>query len=165
MWSSVVNIADLKDWADILSKLAMPFLLAWVGLLLLRQAEERKAGISRSSDFKKRWADNFYDSSHEFMSSTERYMSALNQLQGMKDPNGTFGTKLQQELSELNVRLGELHLRIQRLAYFAPSKGPAAIQAATGFPLMGAVGYDGSHYYASWATTYLIRTPRSVVKD
>ena len=32
----------------------------------------------------------------------------------------------------------------------------AAMQAATGFPLMGAVGYDGSHYYASWATTYLI---------
>src|SRR5215475_4657608 len=32
----------------------------------------------------------------------------------------------------------------------------AAIQAAKGFPLMGAVGYDGSHYYASWATTYLI---------
>jgi len=36
----------------------------------------------------------------------------------------------------------------------------AAMQAATGFPLMGAVGYDGSHYYASWATTYLITTPR-----
>jgi hypothetical protein len=32
----------------------------------------------------------------------------------------------------------------------------AAMQATTGFPLMGAVGYDGSHYYASWATTYLI---------
>ncbi len=32
----------------------------------------------------------------------------------------------------------------------------AAMQAGTGFPLMGAVGYDGSHYYASWATTYLI---------
>jgi hypothetical protein len=126
-----MNISDLKDWADILSKVAIPFLLAWVGLLLVRQAEERKAGISRSSDFKKRWADNFYDSSHEFMSSTERYMSALNQLQGMKDPNGTFGTKLQEELSELNVRLGELHLRIQRLAYFAPRKGRAAIQAAT----------------------------------
>jgi hypothetical protein len=37
----------------------------------------------------------------------------------------------------------------------------AAIQAATGFPLMGAVGYDGSHYYASWATTYLITNPAS----
>jgi hypothetical protein len=35
----------------------------------------------------------------------------------------------------------------------------AAIQAGTGFPLMGAVGYDGSHYYASWATTYLITNP------
>jgi DUF2891 family protein len=35
----------------------------------------------------------------------------------------------------------------------------AAIQASTGFPLMGAVGYDGSHYYASWATTYLITAP------
>lgn len=39
----------------------------------------------------------------------------------------------------------------------------AAIQAATGFPLMGAVGYDGSHYYASWATTYLITNPSSSV--
>jgi hypothetical protein len=36
----------------------------------------------------------------------------------------------------------------------------AAMQAATGFPLMGAVGYDGSHYYASWATTYLITNAR-----
>jgi hypothetical protein len=35
----------------------------------------------------------------------------------------------------------------------------AAIQAANSFPLMGAVGYDGSHYYASWATTYLITNP------
>ncbi len=35
----------------------------------------------------------------------------------------------------------------------------AAMQAAAGFPLMGAVGYDGSHYYASWATTYLITNP------
>lgn len=38
----------------------------------------------------------------------------------------------------------------------------AAMQAATGFPLMGAVGYDGSHYYASWATTYLITNPRAL---
>jgi hypothetical protein len=32
----------------------------------------------------------------------------------------------------------------------------AAMQAVKGMPLMGAVGYDGSHYYASFATTYLI---------
>jgi hypothetical protein len=38
----------------------------------------------------------------------------------------------------------------------------AAMQAANGFPLMGAVGYDGSHYYASWATTYLITNPNAL---
>jgi hypothetical protein len=38
----------------------------------------------------------------------------------------------------------------------------AAIHAATGFPLMGVVGYDGSHYYASWATTYLITNPVTI---
>jgi hypothetical protein len=41
----------------------------------------------------------------------------------------------------------------------AKARRLAAMQAANGFPLMGAVGYDGSHYYASWATTYLITTP------
>jgi len=35
----------------------------------------------------------------------------------------------------------------------------AAIQAVKGFQVIGAVGYDGSHYYASWATTYLITNP------
>src|SRR4029450_4902972 len=43
--------------------------------------------------------------------------------------------------------------------------GRGAIQAAKGFPLMGAVGYDGSHYYASWATTYLITNPDSPNRD
>jgi hypothetical protein len=32
----------------------------------------------------------------------------------------------------------------------------AAIQAAKGFQVIGAVGYAGSHYYATFATTYLI---------
>lgn len=32
----------------------------------------------------------------------------------------------------------------------------ATIQAAKGLSEMGAVGYDGSHYYATWATTYLM---------
>jgi hypothetical protein len=41
----------------------------------------------------------------------------------------------------------------------------AAMQAATGFPLLGAVGYDGSHYYATWATTYLITTIQPSRRD
>ncbi len=34
----------------------------------------------------------------------------------------------------------------------------AAIQAAKGFQVIGAVGYDGSHYYATYATMYLLTT-------
>jgi hypothetical protein len=32
----------------------------------------------------------------------------------------------------------------------------AAIQAAKGFQVIGAVGYIGSHYFATFATMYLL---------
>jgi hypothetical protein len=35
----------------------------------------------------------------------------------------------------------------------------AVIQAAKGLPEIAAVGYDGSHYYATWVTTYLAAMP------
>lgn len=35
----------------------------------------------------------------------------------------------------------------------------AVIQAAFGLPQIGAVGYDGTHYYATWVTTYLLEMP------
>jgi hypothetical protein len=126
-----MTFPDIKDSVDIASKLVLPFVLAWVGLLLVRDIEVRKAGVGRSSEFKQKWADSFYDTSHEFMQSTERYMAVLKQLQGMANANSTFGTKLQEELNDLNVRLGELGLRIQRFAYYAPSKGHEAIRAST----------------------------------
>jgi len=88
---------QIKDWVELVSKLALPFVLAWVGLLLVRDIEVRKAGVGRASEFKQKWADSFFDTSHEFMKSTERYMSILNQLQGMSNPNSPFGTKLQEE--------------------------------------------------------------------
>jgi hypothetical protein len=122
-------MADIKDWADIVARLAIPFVLAWVGLLLVRDIEARKAGVGRSSSFKQKWADSFFETSQEFMKSTERYMSILNHLHGMANPNSAFGTKLQEELNELNLRLGELDLRIGRLAYYAPGKGPQAVKA------------------------------------
>ena len=40
----------------------------------------------------------------------------------------------------------------------------AAMQADKGYGLMGAVGYAGSHYYASWAVTYLITVPREAAQ-
>ena len=35
----------------------------------------------------------------------------------------------------------------------------AVIQAAFGLPQIGAVGYDGTHYYATWVTTYMLEMP------
>jgi hypothetical protein len=54
-----------------------------------------------------------------------------------------------------------------KLANQLPSTDPrvpvlrrlAVIQAAAGLPQLGAVGYDGSHYYATWVVTYLIEMP------
>jgi len=126
-----MKLAAIKDWVDTLSKLAIPFVLAWIGFLVVRRVETQKAVVARSSDFKRRWADNFYEISQDFMRSVERYASILFHLQSMADVNGPFGTKLQEELNMLNVRLGELHLGIKRLAYFAPSEGGSAIANAT----------------------------------
>jgi hypothetical protein len=52
---------------------------------------------------------------------------------------------------------------MEKLANVLPDNDPrvpvlrrvAVIQAAKGLPELGAVGYDGSHYYATWVVTYL----------
>lgn len=58
-----------------------------------------------------------------------------------------------------------------RLASLLPSDDPrvpvlrqvAVIQAEMGLPQIGAVGYDGSHYYATWVTTYFLAMPNLVL--
>jgi hypothetical protein len=57
-----------------------------------------------------------------------------------------------------------------KLANLLPEKDPrvpvlrrlAVVQAAFGLPQIGAVGYDGTHYYATWVTFYLIEMPGAV---
>jgi hypothetical protein len=59
---------------------------------------------------------------------------------------------------------------LARLAALLPTDDPrapvlrqvATIQAAMGLPQIGAVGYDGSHYYATWVTTYFLAMPNLV---
>jgi hypothetical protein len=38
----------------------------------------------------------------------------------------------------------------------------AVTQASVGLPQIGAVGYDGSHYYATWVTTYFLAMPNLI---
>ena len=57
----------------------------------------------------------------------------------------------------------------RRLASALPENDPrrpvlqrlAAIQAAKGFQVIGGVGYLGSHYFATFATMYLLTTTPS----
>lgn len=56
---------------------------------------------------------------------------------------------------------------LARLAALLPPDDPrvpvlrqiAVVQAKVGLPQIGAVGYDGSHYYATWAMTYFLSMP------
>jgi hypothetical protein len=58
-------------------------------------------------------------------------------------------------------------MQMERLANVLPENDPrvpvlrrlATIQAMVGLPQLGAVGYDGTHYYATWVTTYMIAIP------
>ena len=63
-------------------------------------------------------------------SARERELALLTALAGLKDPNGKFGTELQEEISRLNVTLSELELRIRRSVVFAPSSWVEVTQAA-----------------------------------
>jgi hypothetical protein len=60
-----------------------------------------------------------------------------------------------------------------KLSNLLPDKDPrvpvlrrlAVVQAAFGLPQIGAVGYDGTHYYATWVTFYLVEVPGAVRPD
>jgi hypothetical protein len=57
-----------------------------------------------------------------------------------------------------------------KLAALLPSNDPrvpvlrqiAVIQAEMGLPQIASVGYDGSHYYATWVMTYFLAMPNLV---
>jgi hypothetical protein len=61
---------------------------------------------------------------------------------------------------------------LARIAALLPADDPrgpalrqvAVIQAEMGLPQIGAVGYDGSHYYATWVMTYFLAMP-NLIRD
>ena len=101
-----MSLSMVRDLADIASKIAIPFVLAWVGWLLVRSVESRKAGVGRKSTFIQRWADTLFETGFELMKNMERLMSILNQLQ--QHPKSEFAPALEREREELLVHLAEL---------------------------------------------------------
>ena len=114
-----------------LAKILLPTgVAAMIGLLLLRKLEQVKSEVARHSDFNRRWADLFFDSSNTFMVSVERLLALYWLLGDAPDPNDQSGTELQRQANALLPILVENRFRIQRLVALAPSKGLAAYTAA-----------------------------------
>lgn len=103
---------------------------AIIGLLLLRRLEQVKSEVVRHSDFNRRWAELFFDSSNTFMVSVERLLVLSYFLSDAQDPNDKLGLERQSQVNDLLPILFENRFRIRRLVALAPSKGPDAGAAA-----------------------------------
>ena len=109
---------------------ATPIVVAILGVSLLRRIESVKSLVARQSDFQTKWADEFVTCCQSFMQTLERDLALLTVLGGLADPNGTFGTELQQQISRLHPTLSELELRVRRSVVFAPANGASVTQAS-----------------------------------
>ena len=115
------TLSEIQIYSDITSKLVTPFLLALLGLILIRKVERAKAVVTRASEQKKKWADTFYDASQAFAQGCERFMSVVHHYSSNQSPD--IKKKLLNEIWDLTVLNGELAMRIERLAASAPATG------------------------------------------
>ena len=73
---------------------ATPIVVAILGILLLRRIESVKASVAMQSDFRKRWADQFFQCCQSFLVALERELALLTVVAGLDDPNSEYGTQL-----------------------------------------------------------------------
>jgi len=114
-----MNIEELKLLVNAITPIAVIVL----GILVLRRIESIKASVATQVEFRKKWADSFFECCHEFMASLERDMAVLTMLSGLQNRNDEWGLKLQDEVKNLHPKLSELELRIRRSVIFAPNSG------------------------------------------
>lgn len=128
MASEMINLSI--EIGKLLASVATPVVVAIFGLLLLRRIESVKAIVAKQSGFQTKWAELFFDCCQEFMKTLERDLSLWQCLSKLEKPNDEFGSNLQCQISQLNVVIPELELRIRRCVVFAPSEGSAVTTAA-----------------------------------
>jgi hypothetical protein len=121
MVNETINLSI--EIGKLLASIATPIVLAAFGLLLLRRIESVKAIVAKQSGFETKWAELFFECCQEFMKALERDLSLWKCLSGLEKPNDEFGSDLQRQISQLNVAIPELELRIRRCIVFAPSTG------------------------------------------
>ena len=71
---------EMQVWLEVgnlVASIATPIVIAILGTLLLRRIEGIKATITRQSEFKKKWAEQFFECGQLFMQALERELAIL----------------------------------------------------------------------------------------
>ncbi|MEY5040745.1 MAG: hypothetical protein RLZZ414_273 [Bacteroidota bacterium] len=110
------NLCEYNCWIELLD----PIITALLGLLLLSKIESIKNSATKSYDFTKKWADEFYLVCNEYMNGVEKFLSRLHKFQNLNDKNNSIGTKIQLQITDLNLLLPEYDLRIRRMTSLLP---------------------------------------------
>jgi hypothetical protein len=105
----------------LIASLATPLVVAIFGVLLLRRVEGIKAEVTKLSDFEKRWADGFFITCQEFMTSVERCMTLFCYLPQLPAANQEFHKRANKEIVELLASMMETKLRFRRYVTLAHS--------------------------------------------
>ena len=108
-----------------------PIVLFFVGRLLLRQIEGVKTAVASQSDFRKKWAEEFFGCCQRFMQALERQLALLTVRCRGTGAAEKFGADVKDEIDRLVPTLSELELRIRRCVVFAPMSGSSASKAAS----------------------------------
>jgi hypothetical protein len=127
--NDAVTIIEMEI-VKLIASVTTPIVLAILGILLLRHVETIKAQVAKRSDFKKRWADGFFETCQGLMLAVERCVALLNSLQSSSDPNGEFGKRCQKEFTDLFPHISELEFRIRRYVTLTPNNGDGVSKKA-----------------------------------
>lgn len=116
-------------WFEVLklvATFATPIVVLVLGILVIRRIEGIKAVVARQSDFRRKWADQFFDSCQDFLRALERELAAFRTIANLSDlkQHDGLGEDLQKEICRLHPTIMELELRIRRCVVFAPMAGP-----------------------------------------
>lgn len=115
---------ELSEVANLSVRLANPVVVAVLGILLLRRVEGIRAAVTQKSEFRRKWAEQFFDCCQEFLETLGRELALLTALSAdTQNKNTSNKAEVFEEIRRLGIRLAELELSIKRSIVFAPSRG------------------------------------------
>lgn len=78
------NLSEWTEWVKLLCPVLTPVVAALFGWLILRRVENIRNTLSRSSDFRTKWANEFFDVYNKFIGSVVKTMVLFNQVQQLR---------------------------------------------------------------------------------